>query len=154
MKKIERFIWKLNTHNENKEYIFIVVRLDRKSKIYLNVYSCSSATVLRGRRCSHCSSFRMSGMNSWPSLSSSFHSCGMVAPLCAPAAPSRAPNAAPRLQFSPGTQTQHQQQQQQPNLIRLNVCLFDISACSHASSANASSSVRSLRVTVLIWAKC
>lgn len=69
---------------------------------------CEQAAVplrsSRGQRCSHCISFRMSGMNSWAFLSASFHSCGMTSPPYDPPAPSRAPSAAPRLQFSPGTQ--------------------------------------------------
>ena len=36
-----RFIWKLNTHNENKEYIFIVVRLDRKSNRFIWTFTAA-----------------------------------------------------------------------------------------------------------------
>lgn len=46
-------------------------------------------------------SFRMTEIGFWAFFNPSFHFWGTTEPINAPLAPSRAPNAAPRLQFSP-----------------------------------------------------
>lgn len=99
-------------HNKNshfnldqKSVLVLILNIIQQKQIRVNFHAAFPPRSCGGRRCRHCISFRMSGTNSCASLSSSFHSCGMKAPLYDPPAPSRAPSAAPRLQFSPGTQT-------------------------------------------------